>query len=86
MSVIATTPPAALGLPLRNNNAQAKFGGPGGNDNGYTANIFWILVALEQQVAANLAPPVDAIVRVLKEKQKLATKKGLGRPDQTAGG
>lgn len=29
----------------------------------------------------DLAPPVDAIVRLLKEKQKLATKKGLGRPD-----
>jgi hypothetical protein len=36
--------------------------------------------------APDLAPPVDAIVRLLKEKQKLATKKGLGRPDQTAGG
>ncbi|TIS63859.1 hypothetical protein [Mesorhizobium sp.] len=30
---------------------------------------------------AALAPPVDAIVRLLKEKQKLATKKGLGRPE-----
>ncbi|WP_287068898.1 hypothetical protein, partial [Mesorhizobium sp.] len=34
----------------------------------------------------DLTPPVDAIVRVLKEKQKLAAKKGFGRPDQTAGG
>ncbi|WP_287327376.1 hypothetical protein [Mesorhizobium sp.] len=34
----------------------------------------------------DLAPPVDAIVRLLKEKQKLATKKGLGRPDQTTCG
>lgn len=43
---------AALGLPFRNNNAQAKFGGPGGNDNANTDNILWILVALELQVAA----------------------------------
>lgn len=43
---------AALGLPFRNNNAQAKFGGPGGNGNAHTDNILWILVALEQQVAA----------------------------------
>lgn len=48
--------------------------------------FFGYLWRSNSKSAPDFAPPVDAIVRLLKEKQKLATKKGLGRPDQTAGG
>ncbi|WP_287195065.1 hypothetical protein [Mesorhizobium sp.] len=53
---------------------------------GILRTLFGYLWRSNSKSPPNLAPPVDAIVRMLKEKQKLATKKGLGRPDQTAGG
>jgi hypothetical protein len=48
--------------------------------------LFGYLWRSNSKSPPDLAPPVDAIVRLLKEKQRLATKKGPGRSDQTAGG